>query len=478
MLLPLLVLAALPGAAGAGRVARPPGLVRLTSTPVLYPAYSPAIHDYVVRCDPAKPTHFTTWAAAGTTPSIDGRTGRTASVALKPGQAVTVAGSNAAGTTAYHVRCLPSDFPTWTDTRTGSTNDWYLITPTLTFKPPYGHYLAIFDGNGVPVWWYRAPQAPLDPKLVPGPAIAFASFPVDSHAAYQIRRLDGKLVRKIVSPDGLIDDHELQRDAKGDVYFLVYRPKPHVDLTSVGGPADGTVLETEIEELSPSGKLIWTWSSDGHVALSESSRWIPSILKTPASIPGGGTGYDFFHANALALGKGYLLLSMRQTDAIYAIDRANGQILWKLGGTKTPQSLTVLNDSHAAQPLGGQHDVRLLTDGSVSAFDDATNLPRPPRAVRYAIDTTARTATLLQQVTDPAVTSSVCCGSARRVENGDWVISWGGDPVVAEYRPDGTTVFKLTFDGLFSYRVDPVAHRRLSIEALRAGMDAMAPPLR
>jgi len=49
-------LAASQSAPAATHLAR---LVRVTSTPALYPSYSPAIHDYVVRCDPATPVRFT-----------------------------------------------------------------------------------------------------------------------------------------------------------------------------------------------------------------------------------------------------------------------------------------------------------------------------------------------------------------------------------------------------------------------------------
>ncbi|HKI91187.1 MAG TPA: hypothetical protein VJ986_02705, partial [Gaiellaceae bacterium] len=93
----------------------------------------------------------------------------------------------------------------------------------------------------------------------------------------------------------------------------------------------------------------------------------------------------------------------------------------------------------------------------------------------YAIDPVAHTATFLGEITDPAVTDSQCCGSARHLADGDWLISWGGNPVVGEYRSDGSPVFTLTFgDGLFSYRAVAVEHSKLSIAALRAGMDAMA----
>jgi Arylsulfotransferase (ASST) len=238
------------------------------------------------------------------------------------------------------------------------------------------------------------------------------------------------------------------------------------------------VLEAEVEEVAPSGKLVWSWSTDGHVDLSESTRWLKTILSAPVTIPapGGGTeqAYDFFHPNAVSLDGRTVLLSLRQTDGVYAIDKTTGDILWKLGGTETAQSLTVVGDEYDAMPLGGQHDVRVQPDGSVSVFDDATFLGRPPRMARYIIDTTARTATLYQQITDPTVTTSVCCGSARSLSNGDWLISWGGDPTVGEYRPDGTLVFRIVFDGLFSYRVAPVAPGRLSIGDLRAAMGALA----
>jgi Arylsulfotransferase (ASST) len=457
--------------------AAPPRLVRLTASPALYPAYSPAIHDYVVRCDPAAPVRVATWAAAGTEPSVDGTAGSRASVALKAGQELVVEGRNAAGTVDYHVRCLPADFPAWTETRSASTDKWYIVTPSLSLATgaPSGHYVAIFDGDGVPVWWYRTSKPPLDAKLLRGPGgptIVYATF-LSSAPAYRVRRLDGSLVRKIVSPDGAIDDHELQRASNGDYVYLVYAPKQHVDLSAYDGPADGTVLEGRIEEISPDGRLVWSWSTDGHVDLSESTRWLHTIMSAPVPIDGQPT-YDFFHANAVSFDKDTVLLSLRQTDGIYAIDKATGEILWKLGGTTTPQSLTVVGDPYGDVPLGGQHDVRLQPDGTITVFDDGSFLGRPPRAVHFAIDPVARTATFLGEVTDPDVTNSVCCGSARHLVDGDWLISWGGDPIVGEYGADGTPVFRLDFGALFSYRAVAVRGSELSIGALRAGMDAMA----
>ena len=52
--------------------------------------------------------------------------------------------------------------------------------------------------------------------------------------------------------------------------------------------------------------------------------------------------------------------------------------------------------------LGAQHDARLLPDGTLTVFDNRTNLgTQAPRAVRFRINRAGGTATLLQSITDP-----------------------------------------------------------------------------
>lgn len=450
-----------------------PVLEQLTVSTTLLPGFAPSVHDYVVRCDGSTSVRVSARAQGGAEVFVDGVKRRRAAIRLEPGQAFTVEARVGGAAGSYSVRCLPPDFPAFTETRLGRTPYWYVVTPSLSLATARGNYVAIFDGNGVPVWWYRATKPPIDAKLLPGPLVAYATYPVDSHAAYDLRGLDGQLVRRVTAPAGLVDDHELQRRANGDLVFLVARPKQHVDLSALGGATDATVLEDEIDEIAPNGKLVWSWSTDGHISVSEAARWASTAVK-PVPLPAGGTGYDVFHANAVSLHGSTVLLSLRQTDAVYAIDRASGSILWKLGGTPTPYSLTVVGDPDV-EPLGGQHDARLLPDGTLTVFDDGTFLGRAPRAVHYRIDTASRTATLVDQITDPQATESVCCGSARRLGDGNWLISWGSGPLVGEYEPDGTPVFRLDFNDLFSYRAVAVARSRLSAVALRAGMDAMHP---
>src|SRR5207253_3217134 len=98
----------------------------------------------------------------------------------------------------------------------------------------------------------------------------------------------------------------------------------------------------------------------------------------------------------------------------FAFDPDTGQLLWKLGGSARPESLTFAGD-----PIGqfhGQHYARFLSDGTITLHDNETGASpaAAPRAVRYQLDLTSRTATLLEQVHDPIVSTSSCCGSAKR----------------------------------------------------------------
>jgi hypothetical protein len=205
------------------------------------------------------------------------------------------------------------------------------------------------------------------------------------------------------------------------------------------------------------------------------NAWCANILNTPAS----NGAFDVYHQNAIEPDGNDFVISFRHLDAVYKISKADGSVVWKLGGVPRPESLTVVGDPLGADPLEGQHDPRVLSDGTLTIHDNGFHpgSPRTARAVRYALDLVARTATLVEQVNDPGTLgTALCCGSARKLPGGDWVMSWGTNDLVTELDSSGNRVFSLTFDNnLFSYRAWPVLPGTVSSEALRTGMDVQYP---
>jgi hypothetical protein len=483
------VLAAAPGASAATPPSeRGPAEPAVATEPPLRPAFDPDVESYVVSCEPAAATRVRVAAPTGTAVGIDGAAPRAGtfkvSVDLAPGQRFELEARTPSGVRRHHVRCLPPDFPAFEAELTGRPQaQWYVVTPAFELAGgPGSRYVAIFDRGGVPVWWRDAGVRPGDARLTPNGAITWArvfglGYGVSELGAYEERRLDGSLVRTIQTAGSPTDFHEIEPTGGGGHLLLTYRTREGVDLSPWRGPRDATVLDAEVQALNAAGNLAWSWNSRAHITISEARRWLPEIIAHPVQLADGRKVYDIPHVNSVAADGDGIVVSMRHTDAIYRIDGATGRIAWKLGGTPTPERLQAIGSGDGApNAFGGQHDARLLADGTLTLFDNATNLSRPPRALRYRIDARRRTATRLESLTDPLAGASPCCGNARKLAGGNWVVAWGGVPLISELTPTGRPVLRLRFGGgIFSYRVAPVEPGRLDPVTLRAGMDAMHP---
>jgi hypothetical protein len=468
----------------------PGGTVTVTSDPALVPPFARGTPDHAVRCKAKTPVKLTFDAAGGTSVSVDGRAAKTghstASVKLRGGQALSfkVTGGPDAGT--YHVRCVPVDFPRWTATVSGTRQAaFYVVTPIrLGYARP--GYTIVFDRHGAPVWWMRdAKGSPFTGTPLPDGGIAWfpyqgTPFGIDK-LSFEEHALDGSLIRTYQTVGTLTDHHELQVLPNHHVILVSYVPRDHVDLRPLNPslPADATVVDGGIAEVDRHGTVKWSWSTHGHIGLKESSRW---YQVKPVRLRDGRVAYDIVHLNSVDVHGERVVVSMRHTDAVYEIDKPTGNILWKLGGTETPQSLKFANDPLGGEAFGGQHDARLTPDGRyLTLFDNGTLRDRPPRALRYSIDTATGTATLLKSFGDPAVDESLCCGSARLLPGGDWVVSWAGIRSgeafrVTETTPAGKPVLVLTFGGdRQSYRAIPILPGTPKASDFRHGMDAQAP---
>src|SRR5579871_2157180 len=149
------------------------------------------------------------------------------------------------------------------------------------------------------------------------------------------------------SADGaLFDAHELQYLPNGDVITIADVLRGPADLSAYGGNAASAVIDNEIEEIAPDHSLVWRWSAMDHIPVSETdpSWWQQYLTVSPA---------DPYHMNSVEPNGSGFVVSFRHLDAVYRIDKASGNIVWKLGGTHRAESLTLSGDPYGN--FGGQH---------------------------------------------------------------------------------------------------------------------------
>jgi hypothetical protein len=443
-----------------------PGDVSFTAS-TLFPDFSPDIHDYVVRCQDG-PVTVDAHTASGWEAAVGDDTFQSGDfsqeVPLGAGRSFTITVRQVGGseTFQYYTRCLPDNFPNYTFTSQGPVSPRFFAVDQ--FSTSFGRGFAIvFDNHGVPLWWENVAAG--DTRVLPNGTILWAVLS-GSKNTWEIHALDGTLLRTMTGVGHGANPHDLQILPNGDALLGSYVHNANIDTSAYGGSTHATVVNTELQRVTPGGQLAWNWKSEDHFSLAETGRHWPWAVNN---------GYDIEHWNSIEPNGSTVIASFRNLDAVYKINKATGKIVWKLGGTKTNKSLVPKQDPHT-YTLGSQHDARLLPDGTLTVFDNRSNLGSDsvPEAVRFRIDQQRGWATLLNRITDPDVPTSNCCGSARRLGNGDWLIAWGQQNPIGGYKPDGTRTFLLSFNSNYSYRAEPVPSGAVTAANFRQGMDAMS----
>jgi hypothetical protein len=447
----------------------------VTVTGGLTPTFSPAIANYTVRC--ATAVTVSAQAPAGWTVGIDGKAAKsgtqTVSVKLAAGQRFKVTARHLGKTTTASVRCIPEDFPKFEVTgQVPAAFPLFAFSniAPVVFKTPAQPYAIVADRNGVPIWWVRAPDNLFNVMGMTGGRIAagLADGPLTIYTP------KGSVEKRARPTLGQPDAHEAIPTSRGTFYLGATSQRYHVNMSSIGQSSDGSALDSVIEEVSSSGKSLWSWNSAEHFAIPDSI--LPQVFIPLTTVGSSSTPVvDVAHINSIEDdGQGGIIASFRNTSAVYRIIKATGQIDWKLGGTTSAKSLTVVGDDAADRHLGGQHDARVLPDGTISVLDNGWGTNPGARVTRWRIDRAARTATLVESLVDSTIGKSICCGSARRGSDGSWLVGYGAIAWIRAYDKTKKQVFSLHFTehGL-TYRATPIPTSQLTASTLISGMDFM-----
>jgi hypothetical protein len=237
------------------------------------------------------------------------------------------------------------------------------------------------------------------------------------------------------------DTHEFTITPQGAALISAYQIIP-AGLTSVGGPAQGKLVDSTIQEIDiATGQVLWQWQSYGHVPLTDSYTGKP-----------GQGPYDFFHLNSIQqLANGKLLVSARHTWTVYEISKQTGAILWQLGGKHS--SFKFGPGAH----FEWQHDAQMQPDGTLTLLDNGAGAgpqhERRSRALRLRLNFKTHRATVVRAYSnDPSLLSS-SQGDVQTMPDGNVLVGWGAVPNVTEFSAGGRELFGLDFQGrVQSYR--------------------------
>ncbi len=250
-------------------------------------------------------------------------------------------------------------------------------------------------------------------------------------------------IGRVQAGNGLKADlHDFHITPQGTALLTVFDPV-YCNLSSLGGPSGGAVTDTIMQEVDMrTGLVRGQWNSLDHVVMADSySTATHASQEWP---------FDYFHLNTIdRLANGRTLISARNTWAMYELNTQTGQVLARIGGRHSDVKLG------AGAALAFQHDSTMLSDGTISVFDNG-GVPQvhpQSRGLVLAVDPVHKTDTVVAQYEHSSPLSSGSQGNIQKLANGDMFVGWGAQPYFSEFDAAGKTLYDAHMHGSYqSYR--------------------------
>ena len=249
---------------------------------------------------------------------------------------------------------------------------------------------------------------------------------------------------------GGADAHEARITPNGTMLLTAY-VKVKQDLSKVGGPKDGWVLDGVIQEVDiATGDIVFEWHSLDHVPVTDTkSKPEGDPDKDDDDSGTKDAPFDYFHINSIAEDTdGSLLVSARNTHAVYSISPESGDVNWTLGGKSSDF------DMGDGTTFAWQHDAERQADGTLTLYDNSA-LPavaKNSRGLRLNLDMTTMTAAVVTEYLPPKKRLSGSQGNVEVLDNGNVFVGWGSKGYYSEYTAEGTLISDMAIGGCQSYR--------------------------
>lgn len=243
-----------------------------------------------------------------------------------------------------------------------------------------------------------------------------------------------------VTPDGEIvwryediyHHHDAQWLPNGNLLYTVAAQLPAEKAARItGGDAakdgkDGIVQSDIVREVNRKGEVVWEWRIWDHL--------------DPADLPIH-PNFDRRHwpmINGVSETRdGLVLMSLRTTSGVIAVDKTTGGIVWHAGPDIVAQ----------------QHTPIEMEGGTVLCFDNGNLRPGMSNPFSRALEFDPNTMQITWDYTDPTPISffSPFMGSAERLWNGNTLICESAFGRLFEVTPDGTLVWEYLIPDFAEY---------------------------
>jgi hypothetical protein len=227
------------------------------------------------------------------------------------------------------------------------------------------------------------------------------------------------------------DLHEFRLTPQGTAWIESFDPIRVNPRSGHGGAA--AITDSVIQEIDvKTGLVMWEWHALAHIPVLESNN--------PA--PAGNYPWDYIHINSIDPGpRDDVLLSARNSWALYDVDIHSGAIAWRLGGRHSSFKLP------PAARFYWQHDAEFQPGGLISIFDNGSNPPKEKqsRGLLLRPDLSRRTVSLVSQFVNPTKTLlAESQGNALGLPGGNWLLGYGRLPNFTEYDAAGHVLLDAT----------------------------------
>ena len=266
------------------------------------------------------------------------------------------------------------------------------------------------------------------------------------HGEYVLMDRSYREIASVSTPGLGADFHGMTLTPRGTALMTSF-PIVRRDLSAIGGPKNGYVANCIVQEVDvKTGKVVFRWDMLAHVPLTETTETPENNPDEPGTKK---APLDPFHVNSVNEdGKNGLLVSARNTHAVYRIDKQTGELDWTLGGSGS--DFEMVGNSEFAY----QHDAQRQPDGTITLFDNeaAPQVGDESRGLRLRLNQKRDTARVVGEYLPPDGRLSDSQGNMQVLPGGHVVIGWGSEEYYSEYKADGTLLYDAAVSGQ-SYRV-------------------------